>query len=632
MGVVSFMKRRDFVKSVAVVGMSFVTARRDWAVAKPVMDEKVVRPGHPYPLGPDSKRQPGVPCGKVFQFAIRDPIPYPGMECMVEVYVPAQYRAEKPACVSLLLDGFASFCNAPIVFDNLISKNEIPINISVGLGWGTTSSLSPGKNPRFDRSFEFDSMTDVLADFVIQQVLPEVQKHTTPDGLSILLSNNPNDRLIGSSSTGGIGAFNVAWRRPGAFQRVCIISGTFVGMRGGDQFPTLIRKTEPKPLRVFINDGTHDEWWGGPEFGDWWLSNKTVESALVFAGYEVNHIWGLGAHGEQGAAVFPDMLRWLWKGWPSAIAAGQTQNFNITSILKPSEDWATVVDYQPSLDLKTPYFRGYSNPSALNAKSAAAAIVSDQHGQVFFMNPAEGKICRVNDGRAEIFAMVSPGNNGLAFDPDGWLYAAETARSRILAYNRAGDMSVIAEGVAGCDLTVTDRGVIYITEAQESRTYTGKVWLIRADGKVEIAAEGLNGPSGISLTPDGLWLFVAEHKGHHGWNYRVQPDGSLCYGMPFYWFHLPDSANDSGVGQVCMDREGRAYAATRMGIQVFDRNGRVTSILPVYDCQLAGICFGGSDFRTLFVSTGTKIFKRKVNTVGMLSSASPVALPPLSAG
>jgi sugar lactone lactonase YvrE len=626
------VRRREFFKSVAATGTAAVLGTEKWAVAQPT-PKQPKHPGHPYSIGPDSKYQPGVPRGKMFQFPIRNPVAYPGMDCTIEVYVPAQYKADKPTCVGLLLDGFASFCNAPMVFDNLLHKKEMPVTIGIGLGWGTTSSSSPGINPRFDRSFEFDSMTDVLADFIIHQVLPEVQNHTTPDGLPILLSNDPNDRLIGGGSTGGIGSFNVAWRRPDAFHRICIISGTFVGMRGGDRFPTLIRKTEPKPLRVFINDGTNDEWWGGPEFGDWWLSNETVESALTFAGYDVNHIWGLGAHGEQGAAMFPDMMRWLWKDWPGEVAAGQTQNFNIAAILKSGEGWTAVSENQSASDTKATYFRGYSSPPVLDAHSTTTAIVSDRNGRVFFMNPAEGRISHIGDeGKMETFASISPGSHGLAFGPDGRLYAAETARSRVVAYDPAGRVKVIADGLTVRDLTVTHQGDIYMTEAEESRAYSGKVWLVRADGETQVVADGLNGPSGISLAPDGLWLFVAEHNGHHGWNYQVQPDGLLRYGIPFYWFHVPDSANNSGVVQTCMDREGRAYAATRMGIQVFDRNGRVTAILPVFNSQLAGICFGGSDFQTLFVTTGTKIYQRKIKTVGMLPSASPIVLPPWGAG
>jgi len=626
------MKRREFFKSVSAVGSAaaFVAGERASA------GQRAEHPGHPYPIGPDSKFQPGVPRGEVFQFPIKNPAAYPGMDCTIEVYVPAQYRAEKPACVCLLLDGLENV-EAPAVFDNLIHKKQMPVAIGIGLRPGENPSSRQGVNPRFDRSFEFDSMTGVLADFIIHHVLPEVEKRRTPSNLPIRLSGNPDDRMIGGGSSGGIGAFNVAWQRPDAFRRVSVISGTFVGMRGGDRFPTLIRKTEPKPLRVFINDGTEDEWWGGPEFGDWWLSNLTVESALRFAGYEVNHIWGIGGHGQQGAAVFPEMVRWLWKGWPQPVGTGKTGNFNLPAILKPDEEWQVVFDGKRNAQPRTPSFRGYASQPVLDAHSTAASIASDAQGRVFLMNPAEGKIYRFSgDGAPATFAAVSPGDNALAFGPDGRLYVAEIARRRVLALDESGRAKVVAEGVAGRGLAVTHRGDVYVSEWAAEGAGAGKVWLISSGGGKRVLADGLNGPSAIALTPDGLWLFVADHNGHHGWSYQALPDGSLRDGIPFYWFHAPDSANDSGARQASMDRDGRAWVATRMGVQVFDRNGRVTAILPVLPAagsrQLAGVSFGGADFRTLYVTTGTRLYRRNVAATGLPGWSAPITLPPWSAG
>lgn len=637
------MQRRNFLKSMAAAGAGTALTCEGSLLGNTAETQlpphwgRPYRPsgwGHSYPLGPDSKVQPGVPQGEVFRFSVTNSTCYPSMQYPILVYIPAQYRGDKPACVAYLFDGLMD--DAAIVFDNLIHKGEMPVTIGIGMAAGETHSAQAQASPRFDRSFEFDSMTGIMADFIIHEVLPEVTKHKTSKGLPILLSDNPSDRLIGGCSSGGIGAFNVAWHRPDAFRRVCIISGTFVGMRGGDRYPVLIRKTEPKPLRVFINDGADDEWLGGPEFGNWWLSNLQMEEALTFAGYSVNHIWGTGAHCQQGPAVFPDMMRWLWKDWPKPVEAGMPGNFNIQTIIKIGESWQSIKNVERSRSCRSYRFQGYTSPPVIEAHSTAAAIVSDRNGRVFFINPAEGKICSINDeGQIEAFATVSPGNNGLAFAPDGRLYVAGTARTRIVAYDRNGHSTVVAEGLAGRDLTVTNQGDVYMTEAKTSTTYSGKVWLICPDGSQYVVATNLNAPSGISLTPDGSWLFVAEHDGHRGWNYQVQPDGMLRYGIPFYWFHAPDSANDSGAGQICMDRDGRAYAATRMGVQVFDRNGRVTAIFPVFPSeesqQLAGVCFGGPDFKTLHVTTGTSIYRRRVSTVGAPNWAAPDILPRWSA-
>ena len=82
----------------------------------------------------------------------------------------------------------------------------------------------------------------------------------------------------------------------------------------------LIRKTEPKPIRVFLEDGSNDQNIYG---GDWWMANQEMERALTFAGYEVNHAWGERGHdGTDGTKAFPDAMRWLWKDWPNPIKVG----------------------------------------------------------------------------------------------------------------------------------------------------------------------------------------------------------------------------------------------------------------------------------------------------------------------
>src|SRR5690606_3277116 len=109
------------------------------------------------------------------------------------------------------------------------------------------------------------------ARFLLEELIPEVSKKYN-------LSSDPNDRALAGASSGGICAFNAAWERPDAFRRVLCTIGTFVGLRGGDAFPVLVRKTSPKPLRVFLQDGSQDL---NIYAGDWWLANQSMRSALT---------------------------------------------------------------------------------------------------------------------------------------------------------------------------------------------------------------------------------------------------------------------------------------------------------------------------------------------------------------
>jgi sugar lactone lactonase YvrE/enterochelin esterase-like enzyme len=565
--------------------------------------------GDDYAPGPDSQRQDRVPVGKSFQFKIENSKIFPGTSRTIMVYVPAQYKTDKPACVYVGLDGLGF--GVPVVFDNLIHQGEMPVTIAIGVTPGSGAPANGAQNPRFNRSFEFDGLNDNLARFLIEEVLPEVEKHQTPDGLPIHLSKDPNDRCTGGASTGAIGAFTLAWERPDAFRRVFTSVGTFVGMRGGDRYPVLVRKTEPKPLRIFMQDGSNDEWMGGPEVGDWWMANQTMERALEFAGYQVEHVWGTGPHGGKHAtAIFPDAMRWLWKDWPQPITSGATQNHVLAAILEPGAEWQLVP----------------------NADQSPGSLAAHPNGDVFFYDTASHKVFRITSGGKGIESSAANGNlTAIAFNSEGRLYAADANEAKILAFDAEGKASTIADGICARSLTITHDGNLYATESGDGEA-AGRVWLIKANGGKSLLDNGLHHPSGVAPSPDGLWLAVAESKTHWGYSYRVQPDGTVQDKQQFYWFHVPDWADDSGAGSLAMDRSGQMYAATRFGVEVFDRNGRVRAILPGPGGAVTALCFGGTNFDTLFVVSGGRIYQRKFKIPGAPPWSAPVQLPPWGAG
>jgi enterochelin esterase family protein len=261
-----------------------------------------------YKLGPDSMEQSDVPKGKVTKHAWTSKI-FAGTERDYWVYVPAQYEAKNPACVMVFQDGGSyqdpkgSF-RVPTVFDNLIHKKEMPVTIGIFINPGNIPAADKDQKPRSNRSFEYDTLSDQYARFLEKEILPEVAKDYN-------LRKDAAGRAICGISSGGICAFTVAWERPDLFSKVLSHVGSFTNIRGGDVYPGLIRKSEAKPIRVFLQDGSADL---DNLFGNWPLANQQMAAALKFKKYDYKFEFGDGAHdGKHGGAILPDSLRWLWR-------------------------------------------------------------------------------------------------------------------------------------------------------------------------------------------------------------------------------------------------------------------------------------------------------------------------------
>ena len=260
---------------------------------------------------------------------------YPSTKRKIQVFVPKQYDGKTPACLVVGLDG--NLFGAITVIDNLIHSGEMPVTIGIFLDPGV-SYHPDGSVARYNRSNEFDRTDRLFATFLEEEVIPFAEQMSTPDGREIRISRDPNDRAITGASSSGIAAFTVAWERPDLFSRVYSSVGTFVAMRGGNEYPAIIRKSEPKPLRIYLQDGANDTW--NHIFGDWWEYNQLMETALNYAGYEVMNRWDKGTHSiKYGTIAYPDAMRWLWRGWPQKVESGNTMNEMITSVVDPESQW-----------------------------------------------------------------------------------------------------------------------------------------------------------------------------------------------------------------------------------------------------------------------------------------------------
>ncbi len=261
------------------------------------------RPLEVYATHSDSRPQPGARHGTLTAHEGWRSKVFPGTTRNWWVYVPAQLQelSADDACVMVFQDGQGPKEYVPTVFDNLIARGDMPVTVGVFIMPGTLDDSAS------NRGFEYDTLSDQYAHFVLDEILPEVERE-------VRLKHDAASRAISGISSGGICSFTGSWERTDAFSKVLSWVGSFADIRGGHNYPPMIRKMPRKPIRVFLQDGKNDL---NVPAGDWWLANLEMASALEFAGYDYATAWGNGFHSPaHGRAILPDSLRWLWRGYP----------------------------------------------------------------------------------------------------------------------------------------------------------------------------------------------------------------------------------------------------------------------------------------------------------------------------
>ncbi len=294
-----------------------------------------------YQLGPDSLSHDGVPKGEMRGPFVLPSLAYPGTQHTYWVYVPKQYNRAAAASLMIFQDGQAfkdmdGNIRAPNVLDNLIYRREIPVMLAVFINPGRTPE-QPEPHPKnwgdrdTNRPTEYNSLDDKYARVIVDELMPVLYKEYN-------VSKDPERHGIGGASSGAIAAFTVAWQRPNDFRKVLSIVGSFVnlGDRGGDTYADIVRKSEKKPIRVFLQDGRNDNRGTGRGGGydqrrDWFFQNVRLMQALTDKGYDVNYTWGMNTHGQRmGGPILPEMMRWLWRDHPVSTSPDDTieRSFN----------------------------------------------------------------------------------------------------------------------------------------------------------------------------------------------------------------------------------------------------------------------------------------------------------------
>jgi gluconolactonase len=555
-----------------------------------------------YELGPDSIVKEGVPRGWVEQFVFNESKIFEGTQRDCWIYFPAQYDGSKPAALMVFQDGRGYVTTngqqrIPIVFDNLIHAKEMPVTIGLFLNPGTRGAGPGGSN----RSFEYDSLGDTYVRFLIEEFIPFVTKK-----FDLKISDDPNLHAICGMSSGGICAFTAAWERPNYFRKVLSQIGSFTNIRGGHNYPAMIRKTERKPIRVFLQDGSNDL---NNLHGNWPLANQQMASALQFMGYDYKFVLGDGSHsGKHGGAIMPETLRWLWRAEshvPQPLTKDNLGGDEALSKVLPNEGgWELVGE-------------GYGFTDA---------ACSDAEGNFYFSDLPKGALYKVAaDGKPVAWFEKGIKISGMKFGADGRLYAAtqgtvggaQNETKKIIAIDpQSNEVTEIATDVQPNDLIVSKAGWIYFTD-------TGKGEVVRVPtsarnmSRPQTAAGGINKPNGISLSADQQYLIVSEYGGTNAWSYVVGQDGNLHSGERYMTLEKPANRADSGGDGMTTDSQGRYYITSHAGIQMFDVSGRMGGVIAKpTEKGCVSVGFGGPNRDYLYACASDKVFRRKTLAQG----------------
>jgi sugar lactone lactonase YvrE len=268
----------------------------------------------------------------------------------------------------------------------------------------------------------------------------------------------------------------------------------------------------------------------------------------------------------------------------AALVGTSLSGTGVSSLLAPGRDWELLG-------------QGYQ----LTSDSAV-----DKNGEVYFTDARHDRIYKVDSaGKITLWKENSGGAHGIAYGPDGRLYAGQHDRKRIVALGRDGKESIVAEGVQTHHLTVTERGV-YFADAPNH-----KIWLVDAAGQKREVSGEVNWPHGLRVSPDQRRLVVTDPPTRWVWSFAIERDGSLTDGQRLYRLETPDGSSKTDAGLLAFDSEGFLYVSSDLGVQVFDRAGRAVGIIkPPGKEGLTDVFFGGPHMQWLFVKDGERIYRR----------------------
>lgn len=251
----------------------------------------------------------------------------------------------------------------------------------------------------------------------------------------------------------------------------------------------------------------------------------------------------------------------------------------------------------------------------------------DKQGNLFFVDQPNDRIMEWStDGKLSTFLQPSDYANGMMFDANGNLIACADEHNELWSIAPDKKISVLVTNFDGKylngpnDVWVAPNGGIYMTDPFYRRKWwdhtmmaltNQAVFYLSPDRKKLFpVASDLKKPNGITGTPDGKTLYVADIQGDKTWRYDILPDGSLT-NKTLFVAKGSDGMTIDENGDLIMCANGQTN-----GVTIFDSSGKQIAHIDVPEEWSANVCFGGKDHKTLFITASKSLYSIRMNVKG----------------
>ncbi len=252
--------------------------------------------------------------------------------------------------------------------------------------------------------------------------------------------------------------------------------------------------------------------------------------------------------------------------------------------------------------------------------------IAEEKKLLFSDIPADRIIAITTDGRVATYRKSSGNSNGLTRDEKGRLIACEHGNRRLTRTDQDGTIEILADTFHGKklnspnDVVVKSDGAIYFTdpaygiELEHQEQPVQGVYHLSPDGpELSLVADDFARPNGLAFSPDEKKLYIDDSQRRHIRVFDVEPDGTLSGGSVFCDMNVSDPGSPDGMK---VDVAGHVYCTGAGGVWVFDSDGKHLGTLMTPE-KPSNCAWGNEDWRTLFITAGTSVYKVRVNTPGI---------------